>query len=174
MPTAMTRSTPASLAALLFAPDHLPPAETAGDVLKRIRFGLLALSEAPAGAGQTPAERLASDPVFGLALASVERFLDLGKWPEPGTLYDQVRAACDGLGLGNRGAPAAGLGVLHLVTAVERLVADPADLDAAGYADAAAAQAGQAGDDGYTLDSVAYLERLQSRVLGLPVLTRPD
>src|SRR5437763_5521126 len=97
------------------------------DALRRVRYGLAALTEAPTGGGFTPAERLAGDPVFRMALDAVERFRALGRWPEPGALYGRVRDACDGLGPVGRGASAAGLGVLHLVHAVERLHAEPQD-----------------------------------------------
>lgn len=165
---------PEVLAAILFAPGRLPPAADRDAAVKRIRYGLAALTEAPAGGGLTPADRLADEPAFRAGLDAVERFLDMGRWPDPDVVAEFLREGCDRVGRGECGTGAAATGVCLLARAVDRLHDDPPDLAvAAGLAEEAADCAARAGDGGYTADSVNYLERLQIRMYGLPHAPRP-
>ena len=56
-----------TLAARLFAPGRSPPVAAREDALKRVRYGLFALTETPAGDVLTASDRLADDPAFQLS-----------------------------------------------------------------------------------------------------------
>ena len=163
--------TPVALARTLFA--RLKDPEFAEDARKRVRFALLALREAPARGGSTPAGLLAGHPTYAAALDAVEQFLDAGRWPDRGAVLRRLAEANDDLGLSDA-ARTAGRGVTELVLAVERLLDDEPNLaDVASLADRAAAFAARAGEDGYTEESVLYLERLQRRLFNLAPIDRP-